>query len=184
MRYGRACSTATTSAASAATAPDRSTSPPASRGRCQATPSTKPSSTPHACPGNFARTSASSATSTANAEPHRGRGWFDYRPGTSLADFLAINVKNPDVPGANKAVGHTEQMRKSRCFVKTPANRKLGCTSCHDPHQHVEPRDKVRHYRQRCLTCHQEKGCPQPRAERVKKVPTDSCIDCHMPRGA
>jgi predicted CXXCH cytochrome family protein len=114
----------------------------------------------------------------------RGRGWFDYRPGTPLEDFLAIYVKNPDLPGVNKAVSHVEQMRKSKCFTKTPEDKKLGCISCHDPHQRVEAKDTVSHYRQRCLTCHQDKGCSVPAAERVKKVADDSCIACHMPRAA
>ncbi len=114
----------------------------------------------------------------------RNVGWFDYRPGMPLEDFLVLFVKNPDLPGSNKAVSHVEQMRKSKCFTRSPENKKLGCVSCHDPHQQVQHADAAGYYRQRCLACHQEKGCSQPRAERVKKVPDDSCVACHMTRAA
>jgi predicted CXXCH cytochrome family protein len=112
----------------------------------------------------------------------RGRGWFDYRPGTRLEDFLAIFVKNPDLPSVHKAVSHVEQMRKSACFQKTDGKKKLGCISCHDPHQRVDPALRTAYYRQRCLNCHEEKSCSVPVAERLRKSPGDSCYSCHMPQ--
>jgi predicted CXXCH cytochrome family protein len=116
--------------------------------------------------------------------PRRGRGWLDYRPGLPLEDFLAIFVKNPALPGAHKAVGHVEQMRKSKCFTRSAGKNKLGCVSCHDPHQKVEPAQAAAHYRARCLACHQEKGCRLVLAERWRKSPGDNCAACHMPRAA
>ncbi len=115
-------------------------------------------------------------------QPRRGRDWFDYRPGTSLSDFLLVMVKNPDLPGDHRAVGQVEQMYRSRCFNKTQGKQKLGCVSCHDPHQRVEPEDTVRHYRERCLRCHETQGCVLPKPQRLQQQADDSCIACHMPR--
>jgi tetratricopeptide (TPR) repeat protein len=115
-------------------------------------------------------------------EPRRGRGWFDYRPGTALEDFLFVLVKNPNLPGTHLAVGQVEQMRRSRCFQKSEGKKKLGCVSCHDPHQRFEGADAVRHFKERCLACHKDRGCSEPEAKRLAKRPDDSCVACHMPR--
>jgi tetratricopeptide (TPR) repeat protein len=78
-------------------------------------------------------------------------------------------------------------MYMSQCFLRSEDKqaegmRKLGCTSCHDPHRHVEPARRVAHYREACLECHHEHGCSLPLTARRLKSPQDSCIDCHMPR--
>jgi hypothetical protein len=118
---------------------------------------------------------------------HRGRGLFDFRPGLPLEAFWSIYVGEADPEEPQKAVSHVEQMYLSRCFLRSeekPAEgkRKLGCTSCHDPHQHVGTEERVAYYRQQCLECHHEKGCSVPEATRRLTVNDDSCIDCHMPR--
>jgi predicted CXXCH cytochrome family protein len=60
--------------------------------------------------------------------------------------------------------------------------KKLGCISCHDPHQKPEPAQAAGYFRQRCLACHQEKGCSLHLAERWRRSPGDNCAACHMPR--
>jgi Flp pilus assembly protein TadD len=115
-------------------------------------------------------------------QTRRGRDWFDYRPGTPLDDFLFVFVSNPELPDTHLAVGQVEQMRRSKCFLKSEGKEKLGCVSCHDPHWRPEGADAVRHFRQRCLACHQTKGCAEPEAKRLAKRPDDSCVACHMPR--
>jgi Tfp pilus assembly protein PilF len=117
----------------------------------------------------------------------RGRGLYDFRPGLPFDAFWSVFVPTTDSPEDRKAVGHVEQMYMSRCFLRSedkPAEgmRQLGCTTCHDPHQHVEASQRVAHYRKACLECHQEHGCSLPLAARRAKSPQDSCIDCHMPR--
>ncbi|HKI36265.1 MAG TPA: tetratricopeptide repeat protein [Gemmataceae bacterium] len=113
----------------------------------------------------------------------RGRGVYDFRPGLPLEEFLTVFVRASEGGRDNKAVNHVEQMHVSRCFRDSAGDNKLGCVSCHDPHVHVvEPAERVRHYRDSCLACHQEHGCRLPREERLKTTPEDSCIDCHMPR--
>jgi hypothetical protein len=111
----------------------------------------------------------------------RGRGLYDYRPGLPLQDFLTAFVRAGN-EGRNKATNHVEQMYLSRCFQKSQGDGQLGCVSCHDPHVHVGPGERVAHYRASCLACHREHGCSLPREARLKESPQDSCSDCHMPR--
>jgi hypothetical protein len=120
----------------------------------------------------------------------RGRGLYDFRPGLPLEQFWAVFVRertagiNPAARGGpgekDRAVNHVEQMYASRCFQGSAG--RMGCISCHDPHVAVGPRERVGHYRDRCLACHQERGCGLPPAGRRQTRPDDSCIDCHMPR--
>jgi tetratricopeptide (TPR) repeat protein len=71
-------------------------------------------------------------------------------------------------------------MYGSRCFQASAG--KMGCISCHDPHFKPAAAEKVSYFRERCLSCHQEKGCALAEAERRKQQPDDSCAACHMPR--
>jgi hypothetical protein len=112
----------------------------------------------------------------------RGRGLNDYRPGMPLEEFLTVFVHGPDKGAENKAVSHVEQMVQSLCFQRGSAQGKMGCTTCHNPHEAVPAERRVVHYRQRCLKCHEEHGCSLPEQTRRHKEPQDSCIACHMPR--
>lgn len=117
----------------------------------------------------------------------RGRDMYDFRPGLPLEDFWSVFVRDADPDRPRKAVNHVEQMYESGCFSRSeekPAagKRKLGCTSCHDPHQQVEAGERAAFYRQRCLECHRQQGCGVPEATRRLKSTDDSCIECHMPK--
>jgi hypothetical protein len=117
----------------------------------------------------------------------RGRDLYDFRPGLPLEDFQSVFVRATSRDEPRNAVNHVEQMYLSRCFLRSeekPARgkRKLGCTSCHDPHRHVEPPGRVAYYRKRCLECHRTQGCSVPVQTRLLESKEDSCIDCHMPR--
>ena len=120
----------------------------------------------------------------------RGRDLYDFRPGLPLEAFWSIFVSETEPEEGNRvAVGHVEQMYQSQCFLRSvekaeKGQRKLGCTSCHDPHRHVEGEPRVAYYRQKCLVCHDQHGCSVPLTARRQKSPADSCIDCHMPRFA
>ncbi len=120
----------------------------------------------------------------------RGSDLYDFRPGLPLEAFWSVFVADTETEqGGRVAVGHVEQMYQSQCFVRSvekPAEgqRKLGCTSCHDPHRHVEGEARVAYYRRKCLACHDQHGCSLPLTARRQKSPDDSCIDCHMPRFA
>ncbi|HEV3259251.1 MAG TPA: hypothetical protein VG013_20455 [Gemmataceae bacterium] len=108
----------------------------------------------------------------------RGRQPFDYRPGLPLDLFWSVFVQ-PSRPG-DKAVSQVEQMVASRCF--RASSGKLGCTSCHDPHELPPEEKKTGYYRSRCLTCHTEASCGLAPAARHAKDKDDSCVGCHMKR--
>ncbi len=112
----------------------------------------------------------------------RGRGLDDFRPGMPLEEFWTVYVRGPGQGEEKKAVGHVEQMHQSLCYQRSPPESRLGCTSCHDPHEAVAAGRRVAHYRQRCLRCHDRHGCSVSEAARRRKEPGDSCIACHMPR--
>jgi predicted CXXCH cytochrome family protein len=112
----------------------------------------------------------------------RGRSLWDYRPGLPLNAFVSIFVRPPESADAYKAVSHAEQMQVSECF--TASKGKLGCISCHNPHEEPAPAQRVSYFRKACLSCHGEVDCHLPLAQRRTKQRDDSCIVCHMPRAA
>ena len=79
-----------------------------------------------------------------------------------------------------KVSGQIEQMRLSRCYVES---KTMTCTTCHDPHSVVDESEKVEHYRNKCLSCHNTESCGLPVKARKEKEPKDNCTVCHMPRG-
>jgi Flp pilus assembly protein TadD len=119
----------------------------------------------------------------------RGRGLQDFRPGLPLEQFRSILVLAKEPGTERKAVNQVEQMYECDCYVKSVEDSehgkfKLGCISCHDPHEHVAADQRVKHYRQACQQCHQEHGCSVEESTRRQTVKDDSCIECHMPRYA
>ncbi len=109
----------------------------------------------------------------------RGRQPFDFRPGLPLRLFWSVFVRPPELTDGRKSVSQVEQMQASRCF-RDSAGR-LGCISCHDPHILPAAEGRVSYYRDRCLRCHEHRGCSLPAARRRKQQPDDSCVACHMP---
>ena len=114
--------------------------------------------------------------------PRAGRDCFDFRPGLPLHRFLAVFVRKNGNQGKFEVVGQVEQMESSRCFRASQGQ--LGCISCHDPHRLPAPSIKAAYYRERCLECHEKKGCALPLAERQARGRGEDCIACHMPRSA
>jgi tetratricopeptide (TPR) repeat protein len=120
----------------------------------------------------------------------RGRGLFDFRPGLPLESCWSIFVRASEPGSDRKAVNHVEQMYLSRCFAGSHEDQKLGCISCHDPHQHIAGKRRDGFYRERCLQCHKSDqgaggsvvACALPPAERRLVSKEDSCTLCHMPR--
>jgi hypothetical protein len=113
----------------------------------------------------------------------RGRSDWDFRPGLPLHEFLMDFVDAKDARGGQKFVSSVEQMMASRCYQESREPKKMGCTTCHDPHRTPENETaKVVHYRTRCLTCHTEQSCSAPAATRREQQKDDSCIACHMPQ--
>ncbi|MBC7855140.1 MAG: tetratricopeptide repeat protein, partial [Pirellulaceae bacterium] len=107
-----------------------------------------------------------------------GRLPRDFRPGMALEEVFCVLVKADSPSAAFKAVSQVEQMRESACFQANP--ERLGCISCHNPHEWPEPKRRDEYYRGRCNECHAERGCSLPASRRAEQ--SDSCIACHMPR--
>src|SRR5262249_10503335 len=77
-----------------------------------------------------------------------------------------------------KAVSQVEQMYSSKCF--RASNGKLGCITCHNPHELPAADAREGFYRNRCLQCHDvQSPCSLPLAKR--QAAKDNCISCHMP---
>jgi tetratricopeptide (TPR) repeat protein len=110
----------------------------------------------------------------------RGRQWFDYRPGLPMQEFWSVFAKATSLDSQKKFSSQVEQMYASRCY--RGSRGKLGCISCHDPHQVPAPEQKLGYYRNRCLACHQENSCHLSPTARRMQSPGDSCVDCHMKR--
>ena len=105
---------------------------------------------------------------------------FDYRPGLPLQRFFSVFMPAGQSKRGLQFAGQVEQMYSSRCFLAS--NGRLGCISCHDPHQKPTLDQRVDFYRSRCLACHDESNCQVSLSDRKNKAGGDSCIDCHMQR--
>lgn len=104
-----------------------------------------------------------------------GKVFSDFLPGQSLEDTFTVyhNVMPAGtIAGPFKVISHVEQFALSACARNSSG--RMWCGTCHDPHN--EPRDPVRFYRSRCLSCHTT-------AFSSSHPGKDSdCVGCHMPR--
>jgi predicted CXXCH cytochrome family protein len=112
--------------------------------------------------------------------PRRGRDAAEFRPALPFSEFVRVFVRPPEIADTGRSVGQFEQVEASRCA--TAGGGRLLCTSCHDPHKSPAAADRDAHYRDRCLTCHTNRGCSESPPARQAKA--DSCVACHMPKAA
>jgi hypothetical protein len=106
-----------------------------------------------------------------------GMDFGDWRPGLPAGRWRAhYGLKEPS--GLMRVVGHQDQLKASRCYQ---ASGVMTCLTCHDPHGRPAPAERPAHYRDRCLSCHEEKACALDAKRRLAKQPDDNCIACHMP---
>ncbi len=110
-----------------------------------------------------------------------GRGFYSYRPGEALDDYIVHFDHAPGTAHDDKfeIVSAAYRLKQSLCFTKSAG--KLTCTICHNPHRSVSHSTSATHYRARCLRCHSSKD-----AERHSMAATDfsrsDCVSCHMPK--
>jgi tetratricopeptide (TPR) repeat protein len=107
-----------------------------------------------------------------------GHETFDYRPGLPLTEFF-VDYAYASEEG-QKLTGQAAQMKASRCFRASKG--RLGCISCHDPHELPDPNEKIAYFRERCLACHGgAKRCSLPEPARLANNQKNHCAGCHMP---
>ena len=108
------------------------------------------------------------------------RAPFSYRSGEPLADFM---LHFDQAEGGNQKerfeiAGSAYRLRFSECFRKS--NGRLGCTTCHNPHDSSHSEAGARHYATICRQCHST-NFDQLVAAGRHTASTD-CIGCHMPK--
>ena len=108
----------------------------------------------------------------------KGRGHFDFRPGTWLNDTIAILKlpHDPDNPRESDLLEHNASMELSQCFAGSAG--KLSCFSCHEIHNQPSAAERVEYFRSKCLACHEGAACALPPSQR----PRNDCASCHMPK--
>ncbi len=107
-----------------------------------------------------------------------GRASADFRAGTPLEDYLAIYNYDVSGPQALAVTGHSEQMKRSRCWQGS--EDRLWCGSCHEAHSKAPPQSGAVFYRNKCLTCHQTHGCNRKADATNAASRENNCVECHM----
>ncbi|MCA9023246.1 MAG: hypothetical protein KDA74_24025, partial [Planctomycetaceae bacterium] len=111
-----------------------------------------------------------------------GRSDFDFRPGNLIEDFWIVFQEGNRITatGDTQAVSQVEQMHESQCYQKSAG--RMGCISCHDPHQFPAETARVQYFETRCLKCHGETANECARPADSPEQANESCISCHMPK--
>jgi predicted CXXCH cytochrome family protein len=115
-----------------------------------------------------------------NAIQRYERGPFSYVSGEPIGAFI-LNFDHAPGTGHDdkfEIVNAVYRLRRSACFLKS--NGKLGCTTCHNPHNVPHGEGAARYYNAVCRQCHAAVFDKQVASG--KHARADGCIDCHMPK--
>lgn len=94
-------------------------------------------------------------------------------PGDNLFDFAAYFVFRREAGSGGRATSQWEALERSQC--KKKAGDRMTCTTCHDPHDSPNAREKVTYFRNKCLQCHSGTNFAK------KHHPENpDCVECHM----
>jgi len=120
---------------------------------------------------------------------------LDYRPGTSLADTIAI-VKRPIKPEQRAEADRLETAPPIRGSLEQPlwwknstlelslcyqaSHGRLTCSTCHSVHHPPVPGQEKASYRAACLTCHTTQSCTLKPDDPERIAAADYCVQCHM----
>lgn len=109
-----------------------------------------------------------------------GRSESDFRPGMKFSDVWTSFIKGNGTDGeSTTAVSQAMQMQSSICYQASAG--RLGCVSCHDPHETPAAETRSAVFDRRCLECHDKRGCSLSVEQRELEPANGSCIHCHMP---
>lgn len=92
-------------------------------------------------------------------------------------------IEMPNHAGKNNVRFQPYRIFNSRCYS---ADKRIGCTACHDPHGNLTPEPAF--YDAKCLACHQSTRAKTADAAlpvesvRVCKTGQRDCVSCHMPK--
>ena len=88
-------------------------------------------------------------------------------------------IEMPNRAGINNVRFQPYRIFHSRCYS---ADRRIGCTACHDPHGDIET--SAAFYDAKCLACHRSKNDKATADRTARACPTGKakCADCHMPK--
>jgi predicted CXXCH cytochrome family protein len=100
---------------------------------------------------------------------------FSYLPGQPLAEYkVSFDRQQGNLANFEIAQG-AYRLRASQCFLQSQG--KLGCTTCHNPHDIQRGAQAVTQYNKVCLNCH-----PSLKAAAAPHTAGADCIACHMPK--
>jgi Tfp pilus assembly protein PilF len=105
-------------------------------------------------------------------------GRSTFKPGDLLSDYVLSFVWSDRQTNNLTVTSHVEKLSQSVC--QQSSGTQLWCGSCHSPHVVIPASERARHYRQKCLACHNEGSCTDKKEARVQAA--DNCITCHMPK--
>ena len=108
-----------------------------------------------------------------------GRSVYSFRPGESLDDYIVhFDLVGPDPgkPADRFEIDSTAyRLLQSACYQESRGA--MTCTTCHDPHRTPRGPEAIRHFRQRCMSCH-----PSLSGQSHPQPAQSDCVPCHMPR--
>jgi Flp pilus assembly protein TadD len=105
------------------------------------------------------------------------RAPFSFRPGEPLSAF---QLSFDHAPGSGREgkfeiVNSVYRLRQSRCFLESGG--RLGCTTCHNPHDIRHGEAGLDGYNKACAGCH------EPAKIAAAAHPSGgNCVGCHMPK--
>lgn len=121
---------------------------------------------------------------TSSKLPHsivrRERGFFSYRPGEPLADFI-LHFDHAAGTGRDdkfEVVQSVYRLRQSKCFLESAG--RMTCTTCHDPHHAPRGEQADTHYSDACRNCHETEVAAK--VEASEHPAATECVTCHMPK--
>lgn len=108
-----------------------------------------------------------------------GAGYFDFKPGDSIADHW--NIFLPRFDGRNDKflmASQADRLMQSRCFIES---QNISCITCHNPHIDVRE-TPVAQFNNACIGCHTAPAQTCTEKPEVRALQNDNCSGCHIPK--